>query len=58
MNHLLNASINQTSPLYQTVSEHNAYNVHFVLIYQAETMLKISKTRESNLDLAPISNFL
>ena len=33
---MLNASINQTSPLYQTVSEHNAYNVHFALICQAK----------------------
>lgn len=32
---MLNASINQNSPLYQTVPEHNAYNVHFALIYQA-----------------------
>ena len=33
---MLNASINQTSPLYQTVPEHNAYNVHFALICQAK----------------------
>lgn len=33
---MLNASINQMSPLNQTVSEHNAYNVHFALICQAK----------------------
>ena len=33
---MLNASINQTSPLYQTAPEHNAYNVHFALICQAK----------------------
>lgn len=32
--------------LYQTVPEHNAYNVHFALISQANTMLKIFQDRQ------------